>query len=38
MDQEVVIDGNPPTSRKPDDISTFNREMIELFSHGPSAA
>jgi protease I len=29
-DQENVVDGNLLTSRKPDDISAFNREMIEL--------
>jgi protease I len=29
-DQETVVDGNLLTSRKPDDISAFNREMIEL--------
>ena len=33
VDQEVVVDGNLVTSRKPDDIPAFNREMIELFSH-----
>ena len=32
MDQEVVVDSNLVTSRKPDDIPAFNREMIELFS------
>jgi protease I len=31
-DQEVVIDGNLVTSRKPDDIPAFNREMIKLFA------
>jgi protease I len=31
-DQEVVIDGNLVTSRKPDDIPSFNREMIKLFA------
>jgi protease I len=30
-DQEVVIDGNLVSSRKPDDIPAFNRGMIELF-------
>ena len=33
VDQEVVVDGNLVTSRKPDDIPAFNREMIQLFSH-----
>ncbi len=32
VDQEVVVDGNLVTSRKPDDIPAFNREMIRLFS------
>jgi protease I len=31
VDREVVVDGNIVTSRKPDDIPTFNREMINLF-------
>jgi protease I len=30
-DAEVVVDGNLVTSRKPDDLPAFNREMIELF-------
>jgi protease I len=32
VDQEVVVDGNVVTSRKPDDIPAFNREMTRLFS------
>jgi protease I len=32
MDQEAVVDGNLVTSRKPDDIPAFNREMIGLFA------
>jgi protease I len=32
VDQEVVRDGQFVTSRKPDDIPAFNREMIRLFS------
>ena len=32
IDQEVVVDGNIVTSRKPDDIPAFNREMTRLFS------
>ena len=32
VDQEVVVDGNLVSSRKPDDIPAFNREMIRLFS------
>lgn len=30
--QEVVVDGNLVSSRKPNDIPAFNREVIELFS------
>ncbi len=30
-DQEVVVDGNLVSSRKPDDIPAFNRATIELF-------
>jgi len=32
VDQEVVRDGRLVTSRKPEDIPAFNREMIQLFS------
>jgi len=31
VDQEAVVDGNLVSSRKPDDIPAFNREMIGLF-------
>jgi protease I len=31
IDQEVVVDGNLVSSRKPDDLPAFNREMIKLF-------
>src|SRR5437868_2652580 len=31
-DEQVVVDGNLVTSRKPDDIPAFNRETIALFS------
>lgn len=30
-DQEVVVDKDLVTSRKPDDIPAFNREMLKLF-------
>ncbi len=30
-DREVVVDGGLVTSRKPDDIPAFNRQVIELF-------
>jgi protease I len=33
VDEEVVVDGNLVTSRKPDDLPAFNREIIEIFSH-----
>ena len=32
VDEEVVVDGELVTSRKPDDIPAFNREAIALFS------
>jgi protease I len=32
IDQEVVVDANLVTSRKPEDIPAFNREIINLFS------
>ncbi len=31
VDEAVVVDGNLVTSRKPDDIPVFNREMLTLF-------
>jgi protease I len=38
-DQEVIVDRNWVTSRKPDDIPAFNREMKTLFAKtGASAA
>jgi len=36
VDEEVVVDGNLVTSRKPDDIPAFNREMIALFGRAAS--
>ena len=33
VDQEVIVDNNLVTSRKPDDIPAFSREMLNLFSH-----
>jgi protease I len=40
VDEEAVVDGNLVTSRKPDDIPAFNREMIALFARArlPQAA
>lgn len=32
VDEAVVVDGNLVTSRKPDDIPAFNREVITLFA------
>lgn len=32
IDRETVRDGNMLTSRKPDDIPAFNREMLKLFA------
>jgi protease I len=34
VDQEVVVDGNLVSSRKPDDLPAFNRQTIELFGGG----
>ncbi|HEU0166259.1 MAG TPA: DJ-1/PfpI family protein, partial [Chloroflexota bacterium] len=31
VDRETALDGNLLTSRKPDDIPAFNREMVALF-------
>jgi protease I len=31
VDEEVVVDGNLVTSRKPDDLPAFNREITKLF-------
>lgn len=36
VDREVVRDGNWVSSRKPDDIPAFNREMVSLFSEAGS--
>jgi protease I len=38
VDEEVVVDRNLVTSRKPGDIPAFNREMIALFARHPVAA
>src|SRR5579862_1579576 len=32
VDEEVVVDKNLVTSRKPDDIPAFNREVLKLFA------
>jgi protease I len=38
IDEEVVLDGRLVTSRMPDDIPAFNREMIKLFGNRSRAA
>lgn len=35
VDQEACVDGNLVSSRKPDDIPAFNREMLALFAKTP---
>jgi protease I len=32
VDEEVVVDGQLVTSRKPDDLPAFNQAMVELFA------
>jgi protease I len=32
VDEEVVVDGQLVTSRKPDDLSAFNQALVELFA------
>ena len=36
VDQEAMVDRNWVSSRKPDDIPAFNREMLQLFAHKQS--
>jgi putative intracellular protease/amidase len=38
LDQEVVVDKNLVTSRKPDDLPAFNRAIAKLFSSVRSSA
>ena len=38
VDQEVVVDDNLVSSRKPDDIPAFNSAMIDLFSRARHTA
>ena len=38
VDEEVVVDGNLVTSRNPDDLPAFNRELVELFAKTPVGA
>ncbi len=37
VDQEVVVDGNLITSRKPDDLDAFNAQVMEVLAHGAAA-
>ncbi|MGY2078348.1 type 1 glutamine amidotransferase domain-containing protein [Modestobacter sp. SYSU DS0657] len=34
VDEEVVVDGNLTTSRKPDDLDAFSRTLVEQFAGG----
>lgn len=36
VDEEVVVDGNLVTSRKPDDLAAFTRESVALLSRVPA--
>lgn len=38
VDQSVVVDGNLVTSRKPDDLPDFNRELLTLISKSAKQA
>lgn len=38
VDEEVVVDENIVTSRKPDDIPAFNEKMLEVFAGAPVSA
>ena len=38
VDEEVVVDGKLVSSRKPDDIPAFNREMIRIFGDEKAGA
>jgi protease I len=38
VDEEVVVDGNLVSSRKPDDIPAFNREVLALFGRSRGAS
>jgi protease I len=38
LDEEVVVDGNLITSRKPDDIPAFNRAVIDALEHARADA
>jgi len=38
VDQEVAVDGNLVTARKPDDIPAFNRESLKILEKVPIAS
>lgn len=38
VDEEVVVDGRLVTSRQPDDLPAFNREMVRVFSEAGARA
>jgi protease I len=38
IDAEVVVDGNLVSSRKPDDLPAFSREMVILFERARAQA
>jgi protease I len=38
VDEEVVRDGSLVTSRKPDDLPAFCRELVALFKDAPVSA
>jgi protease I len=38
VDEEVVVDGNLVTSRKPDDLDAFTRESVTLLARVPASA
>jgi len=38
VDEEVVVDGNLVTSRKPDDLEAFTRESLKLLERQPAGA
>ena len=33
VNEEVVVDGNLVSSRKPDDIPAFNKAIVDVFNH-----
>ena len=38
VDEQVVVDGNLVTSRKPDDLEAFTRESLKLMERQPAGA